>query len=124
FLAALVLGKPDLPLAGGVKDRVTPLAKAIEPILEPAQIDRLRGCFLRFVEEGGRTNLSRWAAASDKTAARRGLLLANNLPAAENVLKLERGDEARVTMDELLGFVASERYTNLRQHLGVAVQSS
>ncbi|MEO6419187.1 MAG: hypothetical protein ABIP39_07260, partial [Polyangiaceae bacterium] len=63
FLAALSIGNPGLPLSASVKQIVAPIAKAIEPILEPSSVDRLRGHFLRFVEEGGRTNLHRWAAA-------------------------------------------------------------
>src|SRR5262249_52893841 len=88
FLAALSIGNPGLPLSGPVKTRVTPLAQAIEPILEPAQIDRLRGHFLRFVEEGGRTNLQRWASAVDFTASRAGLLLANDIACAHKMLAI------------------------------------
>jgi hypothetical protein len=73
FLAALVIGNPGLPIADDMKQRVTPIAKAIQPLLEPPQLDRLRGCFLRFVEEGGRTNLQRWSHATEKTACRTGL---------------------------------------------------
>ena len=76
FLAALSIGNPGLPLSEKVKQLVVPIAKAIEPILEPVAIDRLRGQFLRFVEEGGRTNLQRWASAVDRTAARAGFLRA------------------------------------------------
>ena len=85
FLAALSIGNPGLPLSASVKTRVAPIAQAIEPILEPSQIDRLRGHFLRFVEDGGRTNLSRWATAVDFTAARAGLLLANDIASAHKV---------------------------------------
>jgi hypothetical protein len=52
FLAALSIGNPGLPLSAQVKQLVVPIANAIEPILEPAAVDRLRGHFLRFVEEG------------------------------------------------------------------------
>src|SRR6185295_17558903 len=82
FLAALVIGNPGLPIAADMKRRVAPIAKAIQPLLEPAQVDTLRGCFLRFVEEGGRTNLQRWSQATEKTACRAGLLLANDLETA------------------------------------------
>src|SRR6185295_12803161 len=89
FLAALSIGNPGLPLSAQVKQLVVPIAKAIEPILEPSSIDRLRGHFLRFVEEGGRANLNRWAISADKTCARAGLLLANDLKAAHSVFALE-----------------------------------
>jgi hypothetical protein len=121
FLAALAIGNPGLPLGADVKARVAPLARALEPVLEPPQVDRLRGSFLRFVEEGGRTNLARWAAAADKTAARAGFLLVDNLADAEAMLKLERAGDAAALVDDLLAFATSERYGKLRKQIGVAV---
>ena len=123
FLAALSIGNPGLPLASNVKQLVIPIAKAIEPILEPSQVDRLRGHFLRFVEEGGRTNLQRWSASVEKTCARAGLLLAGDLRAAHSVLSLTDEGHLDERMDDLLSFVASERYTKLRKQLGIALAS-
>lgn len=120
FLAALSIGNPGLPLAPKVKELVVPIAKAIEPILEPASVDRLRGHFLRFVEEGGRTNLHRWAAAVHKTARRAGVLLSGDLAAAGSVLKLEGAPDADV--DDLLSFVVSDRYTRIRKQIGIALE--
>lgn len=121
FLAALSIGNPGLPLNPQVKEQVLPLAKALAPILEPHAIDRLRGSFLRFVEEGGRVNLQRWAQAADRTASRAGLLLAGDLAAAQAILQLEDPAHANDRMDDLLGFMLSERYTKLRSQLGLAV---
>ena len=95
FLAALSIGNPGLPLSTSVKARVTPIAQAISPILEPLQVDRLRGHFLRFVEEGGRTNLQRWASAVDCTAARAGLLLSNDLEASRAMIALATPQASR-----------------------------
>ena len=72
FLAALSIGNPGLPLSAETRQRVVPISKAIEPILEARGIDRLRGCFLRFVEEGGRANLQRWAGRSTRRRRARG----------------------------------------------------
>jgi len=119
FLAALVIGNPGLPIADDMKRRVTPIAQAIQPLLEPAQLDTLRGCFLRFVEEGGRTNLQRWSQATEKTACRTGLLLANDLETALNVLEAEEGRFGELAKD-LIVFAASERYSGLRRQLGIA----
>jgi hypothetical protein len=121
FLAALVIGNPGVPLSPDLRRRVTPLAKAIEPILEPMQIDRLRGHFLRFVEEGGRTNLQRWATAADRTAARAGLLLSGDLDAARAMLDLEDAAQASERLDDLLVFATSDRYAALRKQIGIAV---
>jgi hypothetical protein len=121
FLAALSIGNPGLPLSAQVKQLVVPIAKAIEPILEPNLIDRLRGQFLRFVEEGGRTNLQRWTVATDRTVSRAGLLLSNDLRAAHNVLELEDKQHVDEKMDDLMSFVVSDRYAKLRRQIGIAV---
>ncbi len=121
FLAALHIGNPGIPLSAELKRRVMPLSQAIEPILEPTQIDRLRGYFLRFVEDGGRTNLQRWATAADRTASRTGLLLAGDLHAAASMLEMEDPNEASERVSDLLVFVTSDRYANLRKQLGIAV---
>ena len=123
FLAALSIGNPGLPLAANVKELVVPIAKAIEPILEAPQVDTLRGQFLRFVEEGGRANLARWATAVDRTCARAGLLLAGDLGAAESVLSLETRDRGQLDeqMNDLMSFMLSERAGKLRKQLGIAL---
>jgi len=119
FLAALVIGNPGLPIADDVKRRVTPIAKAIQPLLEPTQLDTLRGCFLRFVEEGARTNLQRWSLATEKTACRAGFLLCNDLSTALKVLAAEERGLGELGKD-LYAFATSERYFELRRQLGVA----
>lgn len=123
FLAALSIANAGIPLSSEVKRRVGPVARAIEPVLEPVALDRLRGQFLRFVEEGGRTNLQRWAAAADRTAARAGFLLANDLGAAHAVFQLEDPSTADAKMDDLIVFVTSDRYARLRQQIGLALPS-
>ncbi len=119
FLAALTIGNPGLPIAEDMKRRVTPIANAIQPMLEAQHVDALRGCFLRFVEEGGRTNLQRWSAATDKTAARAGLVLCGDLGTALTLLEAEEGPQGELGKD-LLWFSASDRYGKLRRQLGVA----
>jgi hypothetical protein len=123
FLAALSIGNPGLPLAPKVKELVVPIARAIEPILEPHSVDRLRGHFLRFVEEGGRTNLHRWAASIHKTARRAGLLVSGDLGAASSVIEIEAPAAASAEMDDLLSFVVSDRYTRVRKQIGIALEN-
>ena len=123
FLAALTVGNPGLPIAADMKLRVGPIARAIEAILEPSQTDALRACFLRFVEEGGRTNLQRWSQGVEKTACRVGMLLCNDLSTAHAILEGEegrRGDYAR----DLIAFTTSEAYFALRRELGIAIDQN
>lgn len=123
FLAALTIGSPGLPIAEDMRQRVAPIARAIEPLLEPQHKDALRGHFLRFVEDGGRTNLMRWSTAVDKTACRTGLLLAGDLPTAAALLESEEGKHGELCKD-LIAFATSQRYFQLRRQIGVAVDLS
>ncbi|WP_394837075.1 hypothetical protein LVJ94_09220 [Pendulispora rubella] len=117
FLAALRIGKPDL----AIPDHVVPIAGAIEPLLDPAALDQLRGQVHRFVEQGGRADLRRWVAAVHQTSARAGLLLATDLEAAHNVLALESHRDIDKTTRELIVFTTSSRYATLRRHLGITL---
>jgi hypothetical protein len=123
FLAALTIGNPGLPIAEDMKRRVAPIAQAIQPMLEAPQVDALRGCFLRFVEEGGRTNLQRWSSAVGKTACRAGFVLSNDIATALALLAPEEGPDGELGKD-LLGFAASERYFKLRRQLGIAIDQN
>jgi hypothetical protein len=124
FLAALTIANAAIPLSPEIRQRVTPIARAIEPVLEPAAIDRVRGHFLRFLEDGGRTNLHRWATAAERTAARTGMLLANDLQAAHKVFEIEDPRTVDAKMDDLLVFVASDRYANIRKQIGLSVAAN
>jgi len=121
FLASLTIGAPHLPLDSEVRTRVRPIAEALEPILEPLQKDQLRNLFQRFVHEGGRTNLLRWATATDHTAVRTGFALANDLRTAQAMLELGGAPTLRADMDDLLVFCASTRYSKLRRQMGIAL---
>ncbi len=123
FLAALTIGNPGLPIADDMRRRVAPIAQAIQPMLEAPQVDALRGCFLRFVEEGGRTNLQRWSHATEKTACRAGFVLSNDITSALAVLAPEEGADGELGKD-LLSFAASERYFKLRRQLGIAIDQN
>ncbi len=124
FLAALLIGNPRLPMSAQVKAIVVPIAEAIEPVLESQGLDRLRAAFLRFVDEGGRTNLQRWTSAVAQTCARAGHLLANDLGAASAIYALEDPAHLASNMDDLLRFTLSDRYTTLRDQIGIRLQQA
>lgn len=118
FLAALTLGSPSLPIAEEMRRRVAPIAQAIAPVLGPEQLDRLRGLFLRFVEEGGRTNLQRWSSGADRTAVRAGFAICSDLETALACLK--RSSAAPELGHDLIAYSVSAPYHELRQRLGVS----
>jgi hypothetical protein len=123
FLAALTIGNPALPIAEARKRQVVPIADAIAPMLEASQLDALRGCFLRFVEEGGRTNLQRWSLAAEKTGCRAGLLLSNDLATVLKRLEAEEGKFGELARD-VIAFATSDRYFRLRRQLGIAIDEN
>jgi hypothetical protein len=136
FLAALMIGNPGLPMTDEIKQRVEPIAKTIRPLLDRDGVEQLERCFTSFVELGGRTNLSRWYGSVERTAACTGLLMANDLVAAQAILELERdladtpgmGPHAHPAntvedqMDELVVFFTAGRCSLLRKRIGIAIK--
>ncbi len=122
FLAALMIGNPGLPMTGEVKQRVEPIARTIRPLLDKRTVEQLQDCFSRFVEAGGRTNLSRWLRSVNRTAACAGLLLCNDLSAAHRMLALLNVPKREAAMDELVLFFTSGRCTLLRRRIGIAIE--
>ena len=66
FLAALTIDNPGLPIAEDMKRRVAPSRRRFNRCSKFRTSMRCAVAFLRFVEEGGRTNLQRWSSATDK----------------------------------------------------------
>ena len=130
FLAALMIGNPGLPMAAEIKARVAPMVKTILPLLDGEATAALQKGFSRFVEQGGRTNLTEWYRAAERTAACAGLLLSNDLHAAQAVLDLERASATEApentvfeAMNELIVFFTAGRCSLLRKRIGIAVQA-
>ena len=120
FLSALVIAQPALPVSSGVRQRVEPIARAILPLLEPMHLDALRGHFLRFVDEGGRTNLQRWSASVEKSQCRVGLALSQDLSTACGLLEAEEGPLGPLVQD-LIAYSTGARFQRLRKQLGIAL---
>jgi hypothetical protein len=119
FLAALSIGAPHVELLPEVRARVALVAEAIVPVLEPAAIERLQRQVARFLAQGGRTSLRRWAQAAEWTALRTGLLLCDDLATASDIVRGEPNGADRVR--ELERFWASDDAGALRVQLGIAL---
>jgi hypothetical protein len=124
FLAALMIGNPGLPMASDVKQRVEPLVQMIRPLIDGDGVAKLQHCFTRFVEHGGRTSLSRWYRGVERTSTCTGLLLANDLLAADAMLRMEVPDEADEAMGELVVFFTAGRCSIIRKRIGIAVRAA
>jgi hypothetical protein len=119
FLAAVLIGNPGLPLADTIRQRVAPVQRAIEPLLDAVQLDQLRGHILRFAAGGGRTNLQRWSTSAEKTACRAGLALCADLPTALEVLAQTEPGRPDLAHD-LIAYSVSDEHHALRQQLGIS----
>ncbi|MEO8875586.1 MAG: hypothetical protein ABI461_08370, partial [Polyangiaceae bacterium] len=119
FLAALLIGNPDIPLRAEVKARAALNRDAMLPVLEAAQVKRLEGLVAIFIARGGRTSLRRWAQGAELTACRAGMLLCGDLDiAAKILLKEPNGDERLADVEK---FWASDVASELRRSIGVAI---
>jgi hypothetical protein len=121
FLAALMIGNPGLPINADIKKRVEPIARTIRPLLPGEAVQKLGHCFARFIELGGRTNLSRWLRAVERTAECTGLLLGNDLGAARRMLERDQVEDIDVAVGELVVFFTAGRCSLLRRRIGIAV---
>jgi hypothetical protein len=95
------------------------VAEAIIPVLDDARLARLRQQVERFLAQGGRTSLRRWAQAAEWTALRAGLLLCGDLATACDAVGREANNEERIR--ELERFWVSDELFQLRRELGIAL---
>src|SRR5438093_6677590 len=68
FLAALSIGAPNIELLPDVRARVALTAEAIVPVLDAPRMELLHRHVTRFLAQGGRTSLRRWAQAAEWTS--------------------------------------------------------
>jgi len=122
FLAAMSIGAPEVTLLPDVRARIALVAEAILPVLDEPRLARLRHQVGRFIAQGGKTSLRRWAQSAEWTALRAGLLLCGDLQTACDAVTGEAHSSDRVR--ELERFWASDDATFLRHELGTAVTDS
>lgn len=121
FLAALLLANPKLPIVGAQRDRIDAISRSIEPMLDGLSRESLRVHYLRFVEDGGRANLQRWSRGVEKSAARVGFALCQDLPLALSLLEPQEGTHGPLALD-LLSYSTSQKFLQLRASLGISLQ--
>jgi hypothetical protein len=121
FLAALSIGAPHIELLPDVRKRIAVVAEAILPVLDASRTARLQQQVARFLDQGGKTSLRRWAQAAEWTSLRAGLLLCGDLATACDVVSSEANTAERTR--ELETFWGGEDATFLRRELGIAIGS-
>jgi hypothetical protein len=107
-----------------MKRRVTPIAQAIQPMLEAQHVDALRGCFSA-LRGGGRAHQSAALERGDRErppVARASCSATTLRPRSLccRPKKAQTASSARTSRR----FAASERYFKLRRQLGIAIDQN
>ncbi|MBI2389674.1 MAG: tetratricopeptide repeat protein [Deltaproteobacteria bacterium] len=125
LLAALKLGRPDLPMPAHAEARAREDARTLAQHLEPVQLEGLRLVVKRFVADRGQADLKAWARGIELTAARAGLLLCGDLATAVRGFDDARlsavGIPASDVVRDLVGWFVSPDHLELRERLGIGV---
>lgn len=114
-----------LPVQGDVA-ALDQISREIFGRMQPAARDQLRSLLQKFIEAGGSTDVKRWAAASELTAYRVGLLLSADLRIAGQMISQEQAPlgvgatmSPRDKIKELVLYSISEDYFTARRAIGV-----
>jgi tetratricopeptide (TPR) repeat protein len=125
LFAGIKLVAPDQPVPPDIEKQIVGTAQTLRQFMQPMQLEGLRMVVKKFLAEGAKANIKRWAQTVELTSARAGLLLCGDLEIAKKIIAAEPqqpGDLApQDKLKELVTFTVSEQYSALRQSLGIAV---
>ena len=125
FFAGIKLVAPEQPTPPDLEKQVMVTAQSLGRYLQPMQIEGLKLAVKKFVADGARANIKRWAQTAEVTSARAGLLLCGDLEIAKKIVAAEQQLPGDLTpqekLKELLVFSVSEPYFKLRQQLGISI---
>ncbi|MEM1029422.1 MAG: tetratricopeptide repeat protein [Myxococcota bacterium] len=126
LFAAIRLVAPNTPAPPEYQAQVQATAEMLAPFLQAMQREALKVEVNRFLKEGARANIKRWAQAVETTSARTGLLLAGDLEIARRAVAAARqipGDiSPQERIKDLMLFAVSEDHFALRRQLGLQIQ--
>jgi serine/threonine protein kinase/lipopolysaccharide biosynthesis regulator YciM len=126
LFGAIKMASPNFPIAPELEGPVAEAVKALSQ-LHPNQKEQLNASVAKLLQSGTSIDLKKWNGACDLTADRAGLLLTHDLDTALTILKASDDPNAPVSskdrLKELTLFAASEDYFQLRQKLGIAIDS-
>ena len=124
FLAAVALATGEANGPPSMKRVVADLVPRIEAWLGGEELEQLKEAVEQFTEQGGRADLFRYVGSIERTSLRLGMLLCGDLGVAaalagtglfEGGYRDALSESDRV--NELLGFVVSDAYTDVRSVL-------
>jgi tetratricopeptide (TPR) repeat protein len=127
LFAAIKLTAPHFPVAAELAGAVDEAMRALDAGIQGQARDQLTRVVTKLLQSGTALDLKRWVGGIDLTADRAGFLLAHDLETAVAVLRAS--DEAASAVpqqdrfQELVLFSVSSAYFQLREQLGIAVDS-
>jgi tetratricopeptide (TPR) repeat protein len=127
LFAAIKLTAPQFPVAGELAGAVVEAMQALDAGIQGQARDQLTRVVAKLIQSGTALDLKRWVAGIDLTADRAGFLVAHDLETAVAVIRASDDASSAVStqdrVQELVLFSVSEHYFQLRQHLGISVDS-
>ncbi|HEX6276981.1 MAG TPA: tetratricopeptide repeat protein [Polyangiaceae bacterium] len=127
LFAAIKLTAPHFPVANELAGAVAEAMQALDAGIQGQARDQLTRVVAKLIQSGTALDLKRWVGGIDLTADRAGFLLAHDLETAVAVIRASdessSGVSAQDRVQELVLFSVSEPYFQLRQHLGISVDS-
>ncbi len=126
LFAAIKTCAPQFPVSADLQGPVQESMQAMGVDFQGANKERLASLVSKLLQGGGALDLKKWVASVDLTADRAGFLLAHDLQMATEVIRATE-DGASVPgkerVKEVVLFSVSEEYFELRQKLGISVDS-
>jgi tetratricopeptide (TPR) repeat protein len=117
---------PNFPVATELEGPVQQAMAALKT-LHPTAKEQLASLVARLLQSGAAIDLKKWIASCDLTADRAGLLLAHDLEVGLALIKASEDTSVSVPskdrQKEAILFATSEDYFELRQKLGVGIDS-
>ncbi len=126
LFGAIKVISPNFPVAADLEGPVQQAIAALNQ-LHPRDKEQLASLVSRLLQGGTAIDLKKWIAACDLTADRTGILLAHDLEVSLALIKASEDQSVSVTQKdrakEAILFASSEDYFELRQKLGIAIDS-
>ncbi len=126
LFAAIKTCVPQFPISADIAGPVDEAMAAMKQDFQGVQKERLSSLVSKLIQTGAALDLKKWVASIDHTADRIGFLLAHDLQLATEVIRATE-DGASVPgkerVKEVVLFSVSEEYFDIRQRLGIAIES-
>ncbi len=121
----LKLAVPGFPEPAGDPKVNADLRKEMEKAIPAVEMGRVRELIMTLKNKGGELSVKRWLIGIEKTSARFGLLFANDLHVAVNLVKASSVQLSAASreeiVDDLLSYSISEPFSRLRTYLSISV---